>query len=112
MPTGNRARHTVDHARVEALLREGGLSFREIARQAGCSDFSVRKIARERNGEIRPMRDSAAHAPVRETTGTPPPPPLDDEPLPPYYWQIVSVIGAAGIGLAIFAYRSATRFGA
>ena len=38
---------SVDHALVEALLRNGSLSYREIARQAGCSDWTVRSIAHQ-----------------------------------------------------------------
>lgn len=110
MPTGNRARHTVDHARVEALLREGGLSFREIARQAACSDFSVRKIARGRNGDNRPMRDPAAHAPPVKSRGRRRLSPLADDALPPHHWKIMTGFGVAAIGLAIFAYRSTMRF--
>jgi len=34
---------------VEDLLQDRTLSYREIARRAACSDFSVRSIARELN---------------------------------------------------------------
>lgn len=46
-------RGSVDRALVEQLLEIESLSYREIARQAGCSDWSVRSIARDlaRSGE-------------------------------------------------------------
>lgn len=37
----------VDHGLVEDLLRDESLSYREIARRANCSDWSVRAIARQ-----------------------------------------------------------------
>jgi hypothetical protein len=38
---------SVDRELVERLLKDESLSFREIARRANCSDWSVRSIARE-----------------------------------------------------------------
>jgi hypothetical protein len=38
-------RRSVDHALVGRLLQDETLSYREIARRAQCSDFSVRAIA-------------------------------------------------------------------
>jgi hypothetical protein len=46
----------VDRDLVERLLSDGTLSFREIARLAGCSDWSVRAIARDLAGDSRPMK--------------------------------------------------------
>jgi hypothetical protein len=40
-------RARVNHALVEELLDDPDLSYREIARRANCSDFSVRAISRE-----------------------------------------------------------------
>lgn len=40
-------RGSVDRELVHRLLQDESLSFREIARRARCSDFSVRSIARE-----------------------------------------------------------------
>jgi hypothetical protein len=40
-------RASVDRELVKRLLQDETLSFREIARQAQCSDWSVRSIARE-----------------------------------------------------------------
>lgn len=46
----------VDHALVEQLLADETLSYKEIARRASCSDFSVRTIARKLSGDDRPMK--------------------------------------------------------
>ena len=46
----------VNRALVEALLADETLSYKEIARQAGCSDFSVRTLARKLSGDERPMK--------------------------------------------------------
>lgn len=46
----------VDHALVEELLADETLSYKEIARRADCSDFSVRTIARKLSGDDRPMK--------------------------------------------------------
>lgn len=40
-------RRSVDRELVERLLQDESLSYREIARRADCSDFSVRAISRE-----------------------------------------------------------------
>ena len=40
-------RRHVDHGLVMELLRDQSLSYREIARRANCSDWSVRSIAAE-----------------------------------------------------------------
>jgi hypothetical protein len=37
----------VDRALVEELLADESLSYREIARRAGCSEWSVRRIDRD-----------------------------------------------------------------
>jgi hypothetical protein len=46
----------VNHALVEQLLADEPLSYKEIARRASCSDFSVRTIARKVSGDDRPMK--------------------------------------------------------
>jgi hypothetical protein len=61
------------------LLQDESLSYREIARRAGCSDFSVRAIARE--ADAYRLSDSAAA----------------DELLTPRDWWIV-----AGIAVTFF----------
>jgi len=53
----------VDRARIEELLRDETLSFRAVAREVGASDWSVRRIARELDGDPRPIkRDRAEHS--------------------------------------------------
>ena len=47
----------VNRALVEELLADESLSYKEIARQADCSDWSVRSIDRERSGGP-PMKTS------------------------------------------------------
>jgi hypothetical protein len=42
---------SVDRELVMRLLRDESLSFREIARRANCSDWSVRSIVREIDGD-------------------------------------------------------------
>lgn len=71
-------RARVNRVLVEDLLDDPALSYREIARRANCSDFSVRTIA----------RDYLARDDV--TT--------EAEPLSPRDWFIV-----AGIGVLFFA---------
>jgi hypothetical protein len=73
-------RYSVDHELVRRLLEDDSLSYREIARQAGCSDFTVRAIARK-NEPPYPANDSA--------------PP--SEPLTAFDWCVV-----AGIAILIF----------
>ena len=46
----------VDRARIAELLGDPSLSCRAIARETGYSDWTVRKIARELDGDPRPMR--------------------------------------------------------
>jgi hypothetical protein len=41
---------------VTQLLADETLSYREIGRRAGCSDWTVRAIAREATGDLRPMK--------------------------------------------------------
>ena len=43
-------RHTVDRDLVERLLQDPSLSYRQIARRANCSDWSVRSIAQQLDG--------------------------------------------------------------
>lgn len=50
----------VDRDLVEELLEDESLSLREIARRAGCSDWTVRRIARELCGDPRPMKSAYA----------------------------------------------------
>jgi hypothetical protein len=45
-----------DYDRIATMLQDGSLSYREIGRQTGVSDWTIRKIARELDGDPRPMR--------------------------------------------------------
>lgn len=60
---------SVDRAFVEQLLEDQSLSYREIARRAGCSDWSVRAIARERSGDARPMKSDRENDAAPGTVG-------------------------------------------
>jgi hypothetical protein len=53
---------TVDRELVLRLLQDETLSFREIARRANCSDWSVRSIAREFDGPY--WSDDAQNEPL------------------------------------------------
>lgn len=45
-----------DRARIEQFLEDPSLSCRAIARETGYSDWTIRRIARELDGDSRPMR--------------------------------------------------------
>lgn len=47
-----------ERARIAELLRDDGLSYREIARRTGFSDFTIRAVARKLTGDDRPMKRS------------------------------------------------------
>jgi hypothetical protein len=47
---------SVNHDLVAQLLEDESLSYREIGRRAGCSDWTVRRIARELASDSRPMK--------------------------------------------------------
>ncbi len=51
-----------DRARIEQLLEDPSLSCRAIARETGYSDWTIRKIARELDGDSRPMRQRRSHS--------------------------------------------------
>ncbi len=46
----------VNRDHVGRLLQNEFLSYRDIAREAGCSDWTVRAIARDLAGDDRPMK--------------------------------------------------------
>lgn len=46
----------VDRDLIEQLLENDSLSFREIGRRAGCSDWTVRRIWRDLADDSRPMK--------------------------------------------------------
>ena len=52
----------VDRYLVERLLQDENLSYREVARRAGCSDWIVRRIARQLTGDHRPMKLGSRNA--------------------------------------------------
>lgn len=81
----------VDRALIERLLEDESLSFREIARQAACSDWTVRSIARGLTGDERPMKREASSA--------------ADEPLGVVGWLKFAGIVAAFIGVIWLAAR-------
>lgn len=51
-----------DRARIAELLGDPSLSCRAIARETGYSDWTIRKIARELDGDPRPMRQRRSHS--------------------------------------------------
>ncbi len=59
---------SVDRTLVEQLLQDQNLSYRECARRASCSEWTVRKIARDLAGDARPMKH-ARSADEDEPTG-------------------------------------------
>lgn len=79
-------RGSVDRERVAQLLQDESLSFREIARRAHCSDFSVRSIARE----------LASDYPADDDT-------MQSEPLTATEWWIFGGIVALIVGGVCFA---------
>jgi hypothetical protein len=51
-----------DRARIVELLGDPSLSCRAIARETGYSDWTIRKIGRELDGDPRPMRQRRLHS--------------------------------------------------
>jgi hypothetical protein len=51
-----------DRQQIEQLLDDASFSCRAIARETGYSDWTIRKIARELDGDSRPMRQSRSHS--------------------------------------------------
>lgn len=45
-----------DRDEIEELLQDPSLSCRAISRATGYSDWTIRKIARELDGDLRPMK--------------------------------------------------------
>lgn len=56
-----------DRDRIEQLLQDPSLSCRAIARETGFSDWTIRKIARQLDGDPRPMR---SHTSVNAEDGS------------------------------------------
>jgi hypothetical protein len=59
-----------DADRIRELLADETLSFRAIAREVGCSDWTVRRIAREIDGDLRPMKRGDSEAPDEACEGS------------------------------------------
>jgi hypothetical protein len=77
----------IDRALVTSLLADQSLSYREIARLADCSDWSVRSIARQLD------HDGTEEVP-------------NPEPLTAFEWWVVLGVGALVIaGLSFAAWR-------
>lgn len=57
----------VDRGRIEELLQDESRSLRDIAREVGCSDWTVRSVARKLRGDLRPMKH-ARNASYRNDT--------------------------------------------
>jgi hypothetical protein len=85
---------SVDHSRIEDLLQDQDRSFRSIADEVGCSDWTVRRIARGLDGDPRPMKRSgpARYEPTEEPV----------VPLGLGGWLTLTLI-AGGIALAAWA---------
>lgn len=52
-----------DRQRIEMLLEQPSLSCRAIARDTGYSDWTIRKIAHELDGDPRPMKQRRSQLP-------------------------------------------------
>lgn len=62
--------NTADRQRIAELLRDESRSFRSIAREIGISDWTVRRVARELDGDPRPMKSSAREIPDYDRDGS------------------------------------------
>lgn len=51
-----------EYQHIAELLEDETRSFRSIGRELGVSDWLVRKIARELDGDLRPMKQQRSHA--------------------------------------------------
>jgi transposase-like protein len=51
-----------DRERIAELLQDPRLSYRAIGRELGISDWTIRKVARELDGDSRPMRQRRSHS--------------------------------------------------
>lgn len=53
-----RVKPQVDRNLIEHLLQDKELSYREVARRARCSDWTVRRVARQLAGDERPVKNA------------------------------------------------------
>jgi hypothetical protein len=94
---------SVDRAFVEELLADETLPYREVARRAGCSDWSVRSIDRQRSGGP-PMKTPRSRRQVKESQ-------YDENPQPltgtekTIAWSVVALIIVGVIALSRYARR-------
>jgi len=94
---------SVDRAFVQELLADETLSYKEIARRADCSDWSVRSIDRKRNGGP-PMKASRARHDCAESTPEEPSRPLTgaDKAIA---WSVIGLIVVGVFALSRYARR-------
>lgn len=87
----------IDRARIAELLADESLSYRDIARQENCSDWTVRAVAREIAGDSRPMKSRR-----RKRGG-------GEDHAPPALvgWTILAGLAAAVVGAFWLAVRGA-----
>jgi hypothetical protein len=77
----------IDSSRIEELLQDESRAYRSIASECGVSDWLVRRIARQLNGDSRPMKN-ARRTPDNDS----------DEPLGLGGWAVLAGLGAAIVG--------------
>jgi hypothetical protein len=80
-----------DRDRIAELLQDPSLSYRAIGRQLGISDWTIRRVARELDGDCRPMKQQRCR-----------PEESIEEPSAFSSWLISGIV-AAGLALAIWA---------
>ena len=56
-------------ARIAELLQNENLSYRAIARETGYSDWTIRNVARQLDGDPRPMKRHRSAIDDEETSG-------------------------------------------
>jgi hypothetical protein len=87
----------VNRTLVEQLLADESRSYRDIARMAGCSDYSVRSIAR-RPGS---WEQATTEPPAQRRTRPTPEPEADEEPEGADWFSIGVVVALFVVGLLI-----------
>jgi transposase-like protein len=55
--------------RIAELLQDPGLSYRAIGRELGLSDWTIRRVARELDGDPTPMRSPRSRSQEPQTEG-------------------------------------------
>jgi hypothetical protein len=90
-------RRHVNRAYVARLLEDDSLSYREIARRASCSDYSVRAIAAQLRDGCGSMTEPPPQRRVRPARDPDDYPEIEYEPLSGTAWAVI-----AGIAIVIF----------